>query len=54
MLFVVVLISVMTTLLPQQASTAEGGRKDQGLPHWTVWLLAQTITGGAVSRLVTI
>src|SRR5437867_85193 len=47
--FVTVLRIVMVTLVPQQASAAVGGSKPQGVPHSTVLLVAQVITGGVVS-----
>src|ERR1035437_2571384 len=44
--FVLVLLTVTATLVPQQASEAVGGLKFQVEPHWTVMLGAQVMTGG--------
>jgi hypothetical protein len=52
--FVTVLASDTTTFEPQQASKAVGGMRDQVVPHCTVWLLAQVMTGGTVSTMVTV
>src|ERR1043166_857100 len=49
---VLVLRMVMVTLVPLQASVAVGLSKLQALPHWTVLLLAQVMTGGVVSTTV--
>src|SRR5205823_4067408 len=51
--FVTVLSTVMPTWL-QQASRAVGSSKLHAEPHSTVLLLEQVITGGVVSRTVTI
>ena len=42
------------TFVPQQASIAVAGFKTHEVPHCTVWLLGQVITGGVVSMTVTI
>src|SRR6266481_3745468 len=42
------------TFDPQQMSKAVGLMKDHVVPHCTVWLLAQVITGGTVSMIVTV
>jgi len=46
------LVSTTKTFEPQQASKAIGGMSDHVLPHCTVWLLEQVITGGTVSITV--
>src|ERR1041385_2181212 len=46
---VLVLRMVIVTLVPLQASVAVGLSKLQALPHWTVLLLAQVMTGGGGS-----
>src|SRR5206468_3904600 len=51
---VVVLKTVMVTLVPAQASEAEGASKLQAEPHWTVLFVAHVMTGGVVSTTVTI
>ena len=51
---VVVLVTVMVTLVPQQTSEAEGASKLQAEPHSTVLLLEQVMTGGVVSTTVTV
>jgi len=53
-LLVIVLRMVMVTLVPQQPSSAVGGSKVQALPHCTALLVAQVITGGVVSTIVTV
>jgi hypothetical protein len=54
-LLVVTFASTMETLVPQHASKAVGGSSDHVvLPHCTVWLLAQVMTGGVVSMTVTV
>lgn len=52
-LLVIVLMTVIVTFVPQQASTAVGWPKVQALPHSTILLLAQVMTGGVVSTTVT-
>jgi hypothetical protein len=47
------LVSTTNTFEPQQASKAVGGMSDHVLPHCTVWLLEQVMTGGKVSTSVT-
>src|SRR5436190_301425 len=42
----------IVTLVPSQASTADGGVKANGLPHSTSWSFAQTMLGGVVSTMV--
>ena len=49
---VTVFTMTTVTLLPLQLSTAVGGSNAQVVPHSTVLLLAQVITGGMVSRTV--
>jgi hypothetical protein len=50
------LVTVLTTMmvLVPQVSVAVGGSKVQAVPHSTVLLAAQMITGGVVSRTVTV
>ena len=50
--FVIVLTMVMERLVPQQASMAVGGVKDQGVLHCTVKSGAHVNTGGCVSTSV--
>lgn len=50
---VMVLRTVIVMFVPQQASMAVGGVKDQAEPQFTVMLLAQVITGGWVSTSMT-
>lgn len=50
---VTVLNTEMVTFVPQQASTAVGGVKDQVVPHGTVKLAGQFTTGGVVSCTTT-
>jgi hypothetical protein len=52
-LLVTVLATEIDTFVPQQASEAVGGSNVQAVPHWTVLLVAQVITGGVVSTTVT-
>src|SRR5207244_1643797 len=54
LLLVTVPNTVIVTLVPQQASVAEGGSKLQVLPHSTVLLVAQVKTGGCVATAVTV
>jgi hypothetical protein len=44
----------MVTFVPQQASTAVGGVKFHGVFARTVKFVAQVITGGVVSMIVTV
>src|SRR2546423_1846942 len=44
----------MVTLVPQHASSAVGGVKFQGVPAAIVMFVAQVITGGVVSMIVTV
>src|SRR4029077_1735483 len=53
-LLVNVFRTLMVTLLPQQASNADGGSKPHWLPHSTVLSCAQLICGGVVSCVVTV
>ena len=53
-MFVVVAMTTMVLLVPQQASTAVGGVKTIGVPAGTEKLGAQVMTGGMVSTVVTV
>ena len=50
--FVTVPITLMVTLVPLQLSMAVGESKLHALPHWTVLLVAQVMTGVVVSTTV--
>src|ERR1051325_3846857 len=52
--FVTVLKTEIVTFVPQQASEAEGGSKDQLLLNSATLLLAQTMSGGVVSTVITV
>ena len=45
---------VSVTFVPLQASLAVGTSKTKAVPHWTVLLVAQMMTGGVVSTFVTV
>ena len=50
---VTVLSTMICTFVPQQASTAVGGVNDHGVAKATVKFVAQVMTGGVVSTIVT-
>jgi hypothetical protein len=52
-MFVVVLVIVTVTFVPQQRSEAVGGVNVHGVPQLKLRLLAQVSTGGVVSVMVT-
>lgn len=52
-MFVVVLVMVTVTFVPQHKSVAVGGVNVHGVPHVRFRLLAQVNTGGVVSVMVT-